>query len=280
MLANYKIDPIIIRGLDEDISYIDVTSDLLIEPSEMCVALMHAKAKGVVCGLQVAKRVFELVDPSLTVDLLKEDGDAVAYGDHLFKVRGRSQSILKGERVALNLLQRMSGIATSAAAYAREVEAYDLKVVDTRKTTPGLRILEKYAVKMGGCYNHRFNLSDAVMIKDNHIKAVGSITLAVEKARQGLGHTTKIEVEVESLEQLEEALAAKADIIMLDNMSDEMMKQAVAINKKQSILEASGNMTIERLKALGQMGIHIVSVGALTHSVTAFDISMNVIETL
>lgn len=278
MLANYKIDPIIMRGLDEDISYIDVTSDLLIDPLEKSVAIMHAKADGVICGLHVAKRVFELVDPSLEVETLKSDGDLVNYGDHLLKISGCSQSLLKGERVALNFLQRMSGIATMAKTYAEEVKSYPLKVVDTRKTTPGLRILEKYAVKIGGCYNHRFNLSDTVMIKDNHIKAVGNITTAIEKAKNQLGHTTKIEVEVENLDQFREALIAKADIIMLDNMSNEMMKEAVFINNGQSVLEASGNITKERLKVLGEIGIHIVSVGALTHSVMAFDISMNITQ--
>jgi len=280
MLANYKIDPIILRGLDEDISYIDVTSDLLLDPNEKCLAMMHAKAEGVVCGLQVARRVFELVDSSLEVEVLVEDGTYVNVGDFIFKVKGSSQSILKGERVALNLLQRMSGIASMAREYADLVKDYNLKVVDTRKTTPGLRILEKYAVKVGGCFNHRFNLSDAVMIKDNHIKAVGSISAAVKRAKDHLGHTTKIEVEVETLDQLREALAAKADIIMLDNMSNELMAEAVKINQGQAVLEASGNITKERLQSLGAIGIDVVSVGALTHSVSAFDISMNVVEKL
>ena len=276
MLANYKIDPIILRGLEEDISYIDITTDVLIDCKSKSIATMHTKASGVVSGLLVAKRVFELVDPTLKVDMLVEDGDFVDQQETIFKIEGSTQSILKGERVALNLLQRMSGISTMAYAYSQEIKDYKIKVVDTRKTTPGLRILEKYAVKMGGCYNHRFNLSDAVMIKDNHIKAVGSIKKAVEKAKDFLGHMVKIEVEVESLEQLKEALDSGADIIMLDNMSDDMMQSAVEINNNKAILEASGNMTIERLKKLGEIGIDIVSVGALTHSVAAFDISLNI----
>ncbi len=278
MLSNYKIDPIIIRGLDEDISYIDVTSDILLSKSDYSVAEMKTKAEGVIAGLEVAKRVFELVDSKLKIELLIEDGSYVSEHTVIFRVSGSSRSILKGERVALNLLQRMSGIATMSYYYAKEVENYSTRVVDTRKTTPGLRILEKYAVKLGGCSNHRFNLSDAVMIKDNHIKAVGSIKKAVELAKKEVPHTTKIEVEVESLMQLEEALDSGADIIMLDNMTNETMAEAVNINQGKAILEASGNITKERLKSIAEVGVDVVSVGALTHSVIAFDISMNIIE--
>lgn len=277
MLSNYKIDPIIDRALDEDISYVDITSDILLSEESKDVAEMMAKAEGVIAGLHVAKRVFEKVDPTLIVTLLKEDGDHVVYGDTLLRVEGSSRSLLKAERVALNILQRMSGIASQASLYANEVKDYKLRVVDTRKTTPGLGILEKYAVMKGGCFNHRFNLSDAVMIKDNHIKAVGGIAEAVQKAKEIVPHTTKVEVEVETLEQLKIALEAQADIIMLDNMDNETMAQAVAINNGQAILEASGNITIERLKSIGQIGIDVVSVGALTHSVMAFDISMNIL---
>lgn len=278
MLSNYKIDPIIMRGLDEDVSYIDITSDVLIPADAVSVAEMMTKDKGVVAGLYVAKRVFELVDESLVIEILAKDGDLVEDRQVIFRVEGSTRSILKAERVALNLLQRMSGIATLSNKYNREVKDYQLRVVDTRKTTPGIRILEKYAVKMGGCSNHRFNLSDAVMIKDNHIKAVGSITKAVELAKREIPHTTKVEVEVESLDQLKEALSSGADIIMLDNMSNEMMMEAVKINNSRAILEASGNITIERLKSIGEIGIDVVSVGALTHSVNAFDISMNIVK--
>ena len=278
MLSNYKMDPIILRGLDEDISYIDITSDVLLSATAKSVAEMKTKAAGVIAGLHVAKRVFELVDDSLEVEVLIEDGSYVESETVIFRVSGSSRSILKGERVALNLLQRMSGIATMSFRYSEEVKDYKLRVVDTRKTTPGIRILEKYAVKMGGCSNHRFNLSDAVMIKDNHIKAVGSITEAVTIAQKEIPHTTKIEVEVESLEQLKEALTVKADIIMLDNMSNDIMAEAVNINNGQAILEASGNITIERIKSIAEIGIDVVSIGALTHSVMAFDISMNIVK--
>lgn len=278
MLSNYKIDPIIIRGLDEDVSYIDITSDILLDENSLSTAEMVTKEKGVIAGIYIAKRVFELVDSSLKIEVLIEDGELVNSGTKILRAVGSSRSILKAERVALNLLQRMSGIATMANAYSNEVSDFKLRVVDTRKTTPGLRILEKYAVKMGGCYNHRFNLSDAVMIKDNHIKAVGSITKAVQIAKDNISHTTKIEVEVENLEQLKEALDVKADIIMLDNMSTDLMETAVKLNNNQAILEASGNITISRLRELGEIGIDVVSVGALTHSVDALDISMNILK--
>lgn len=278
MLSNYKIDPMIIRGLDEDISYVDITSDVLLSEESISTAEMITKEEGVIAGVFVAKRVFELVDDSLNIEVLVKDGTHVTIGTKIFRVSGSSRSILKAERVALNLLQRMSGIASMSYEYSNEVKDYKLRVVDTRKTTPGLRILEKFAVKMGGCSNHRFNLSDAVMIKDNHIKAVGSITKAVELAKSNIPHTTKIEVEVENLEQLNEALKAKADIVMLDNMSTELMAEAVNINNGQAILEASGNITKSRLKEIAKIGIDVVSVGALTHSVKAFDISMNIIK--
>lgn len=277
MLSNYKIDPIIIRGLDEDISYIDITSDILLSNDSINVSEMITKESGVIAGINIAKRVFELVDDTLVVEVLVEDGTFVENRTKILRISGSSRSILKGERVALNFLQRMSGIATMSFEYSSKVKDYKLKVADTRKTTPGLRILEKYAVKMGGCSNHRFNLSDAVMIKDNHIKAVGSITKAVTIARENISHTTKIEVEVENLIQLKEALLIKADIIMLDNMTTELMKEAVEINNGQAILEASGNITISRIKEIAEIGIDVVSVGALTNSVIRFDISLNII---
>lgn len=276
MLSNYKIDPIIYKGLDEDISYIDITSDILLTSQDLSTAEMITKEAGVIAGIEVAKRVFELVDPNLDCQILVEDGTIVDKGVTIFRVKGLSRSILKGERVALNLLQRMCGIASLSKKFSDEVIDYNTRIVDTRKTTPGLRILEKYAVSVGGCSNHRFNLSDAVMIKDNHIKAVGSIKKAVMLAKDSIPHTTKIEVEVETISQLKEALKAQSDIIMLDNMTNETMAEAVRINNKQAILEASGNITIDRLKAIAEIGVDVISVGALTHSVKAFDISMNI----
>ncbi len=214
------------------------------------------------------------MDERLNVKLLIEDGQKVAFGDELMIIKGSARSILKAERVSLNLLQRMSGVATMANHYADLVKDYDVRIVDTRKTTPGLRILEKYAVQIGGCHNHRYNLSDAVMIKDNHIEVGGGITASVKKIRSQIPHTMKIEVEVQNLEQLKEAIDVGADIVMLDNMDNDTMKEAVEVNGGRTILEASGGITEERLVSIAETGVDVISVGALTHSVKALDISL------
>lgn len=277
MLNQIIIDEIIKNALTEDMNYGDITTDALIEENSTALAIITAKQAGVIAGLSVANRVFELLDNNISFQALKSDGDVIQEGEKIAEIKGRTRAILKGERLALNLLQRMSGIATKAREYSELIKGTGTRIADTRKTTPGLRILEKYAVRMGGCHNHRFNLSDAVMIKDNHIKAAGGISKAVKKIRMTLSHTVKIEVEVESLEQLEEAIAARADIIMLDNMDIETMKRAVEINKGRAILEASGNITSERINEISAIGVDVISVGALTHSVKALDISLNII---
>ncbi|WP_246637727.1 carboxylating nicotinate-nucleotide diphosphorylase [Crassaminicella profunda] len=259
-------------------NYGDTTTDLLIDDASFSEAYMIAKETGVVAGLLVAESVFKLLDENISFKVLKKDGTLVKKGEKIAEIKGSTKNILKGERLALNLLQRMSGIASASRRYADLVKEYQTRVVDTRKTTPNLRILEKYAVRVGGCYNHRFNLSDAVMIKDNHIKAVGSIKKAVERIRENIPHTTKIEVEVTSLKELEEALKARADIIMLDNMDLETMKRAVESTKGRAILEASGNITLERIKDIAKIGVDVISVGALTHSVKAMDISLLIID--
>jgi len=272
---NQKIvDQIIIQALNEDIPYKDVTSDNLLDDNIQGKAIMRAKASGVVAGLKIAKRVFEIMDERLSVKLLIEDGQKVGFGDELMIIKGSARSILKAERVSLNLLQRMSGVATMANHYADLVKDYDVRIVDTRKTTPGLRILEKYAVQTGGCYNHRYNLSDAVMIKDNHIEVGGGITASVKKIRSQIPHTMKIEVEVQNLVQLKEAIDVGADIVMLDNMDNATMKEAVEVNGGRTILEASGGITEERLVSIAETGVDVISVGALTHSVKALDISL------
>ena len=272
---NQKIvDQIIIQALNEDIPYKDVTSDNLLDDNIQGKAIMRAKASGVVAGLKIAKRVFEIMDERLSVKLLIEDGQKVGFGDELMIIKGSARSILKAERVSLNLLQRMSGVATMANHYADLVKDYDVRIVDTRKTTPGLRILEKYAVQTGGCYNHRYNLSDAVMIKDNHIEVGGGITASVKKIRRQIPHTMKIEVEVQNLVQLKEAIDVGADIVMLDNMDNATMKEAVEVNDGRTILEASGGITEERLVSIAETGVDVISVGALTHSVKALDISL------
>lgn len=278
MLNTLVVEEMIRMALKEDMNYGDVTTDTLIEEGSMSEARMTAKEDGVIAGLAVAEMTFKTLDPSISFIPLKKDGEVVKKGEHIAEVKGSTRTILKAERLALNLMQRMSGIATLSRSYADEVVGYRTRVVDTRKTTPGLRVLEKYAVRIGGCANHRFNLSDAVMIKDNHIKAVGSITKAIEMARQSIPHTMKIEVEVESLDQLQEALEAKADIIMLDNMDTATMKKAVEITDGRAILEASGDIRKERLQEIAEIGVDIISVGALTHSVKAMDISLNIVK--
>ncbi|ABR46262.1 nicotinate-nucleotide pyrophosphorylase [Alkaliphilus metalliredigens QYMF] len=276
MYNHLLIEDIIKNALIEDMNYGDITTDALVDGDKTGIAIITAKEEGVIAGTSIVEMVFKLVDQTLYVTNLKQDGEKVNTGDNMIEVDGNIKSILKGERIALNFMQRMSGIATTAREFADRVEGFNTKIVDTRKTTPGLRSLEKYAVKVGGCYNHRFNLSDAVLIKDNHIKAVGGITEAVKRCRVQIPHTAKIEVEVESLEQLEEAIEVKADIIMLDNMTVEMMKEAVQRTKGRALLEASGNMTKEKIKEVAATGVDFISVGLLTHSVKAMDISLNI----
>jgi nicotinate-nucleotide pyrophosphorylase (carboxylating) len=277
MLEMLTVDKIIINSLEEDLGWGDVTTDSTIPEDVKINGNFIAKEQGVLCGIEVCKRVFELLDSTIVFEIVIVDGQKVQKGDILARISGPARSILKGERVSLNILQRMSGIATAASKYSEAIKGTNARIVDTRKTMPGLRILDKYAVLMGGCQNHRFNLSDLVLIKDNHIKAAGGITPAVSAAKKKLSHTLKIEVEVETLEQLQEALDVGADIIMLDNVSLDLMKEAVQRTKGRALLEASGNVALEgerSAKAIAQTGVDIISVGALTHSVFAMDISL------
>ncbi|WP_459195874.1 carboxylating nicotinate-nucleotide diphosphorylase [Wukongibacter baidiensis] len=270
------VDEIIIKGLKEDINNIDITTDNLIEDKSISNAHMIAKEDGVIAGLPIVERVFKNIDEEVQIVFNVKDGDEVEEGTNIAEIRGKTKAILKGERLALNLLQRMSGIAKTCKKYSQIVDGYNVRIVDTRKTTPGLRILEKYAVRMGGCYNHRYNLSDAVMIKDNHIKACGGIKEAIDKIRERIPHTVKVEVEVESISGLEEAIEAGADIVMLDNMSSSEMEKAVKVAAGRVILEASGGITMERLIDVAKTGVNVISVGALTHSVKAMDISLRI----
>lgn len=274
ILNKIYVDNIIKTALLEDINYCDVTTDYLIPPQQQGEGKFVAKADGIVCGVDVAVRVFQLLDENISFTVLKSDGDEVKKGDEILILKGKTTALLKGERTALNLIQHMSGIATASNRYAKIVEGTKATIADTRKTLPGLRSLQKYAVMTGGAKNHRFNLSDAAMLKDNHIDAAGGITSAITALRKKIGHMTKIEVETRNLDELREALDAKADIIMLDNMSPELMKQAVEITDGRAVLEASGGITDETLRAVAESGVDIISVGALTHSVKAFDISM------
>lgn len=276
-MNQFYIDDIIKRAISEDINYLDVSADYLLDPEQAGKARFLAKADGVLCGLPVALRVFELLDSSFSAVCYKKDGDILKKGDVIAELSGKTAMLLKGERTALNLIQHMSGIATQTAAAVEIVKGTKAQITDTRKTLPGLRALQKYAVTCGGGKNHRFNLSDGAMLKDNHIDAAGGITKAIEILRGKLGHMVKIEVETRNLEEVNEALNAGAEIIMLDNMTCETMAEAVKTVNGKALLEASGGITLETLRAAAETGVDIISLGALTHSVTAFDISMKLI---
>jgi nicotinate-nucleotide pyrophosphorylase (carboxylating) len=268
------IDRIIENALLEDIHTGDITTMAVVPEKRSAGARLIAKESMVLAGIDVAARVFVLVDPEVRFTANFADGALLRAGDVIADVTGDAASLLQAERVALNLLQRMSGIATLTSRYKEAIGGTNAKVVDTRKTTPGLRLLEKYAVRVGGGSNHRTGLYDAVLIKENHIAAAGGITVAVERARAYVSHTMKIEVETETLEQVAEALAAGADIIMLDNMDLETMRRAVEMIGGQSLSEASGGVSLETIAAIAATGVDIISVGALTHSARAMDISM------
>ncbi|WP_303859888.1 carboxylating nicotinate-nucleotide diphosphorylase [Alkalibaculum bacchi] len=273
-MTNYLIiDKIIKNTLKEDVTSEDITTNSIVPEDAVATVDLIAKEKGIMAGLFTFKRVFEILG-NVEVDFFKTDGQQVIPGDKIALIRGNARSILTGERTALNLLQRLSGIATLTSLYAEKLQGTKAKVVDTRKTTPGLRVLEKYAVRVGGGANHRFNLSDGILIKDNHIGAAGSITNAVNSARQNTSFVNKIEVEVEDFDMLDEALAVGADIIMLDNMNPEMMKEAVKKIDGRAITEASGNVSLDTIEEIGKTGVDYISVGKLTHSVSALDISM------
>ncbi|MBP1572591.1 MAG: carboxylating nicotinate-nucleotide diphosphorylase [Oscillospiraceae bacterium] len=273
-LMQFQLDDLIKSALSEDINYIDVTTDYLVDENAVSTARYVAKDDGVLCGIDVAFRVFKLLDDNATCEIYINDGAKVKKGDIIARFTAKTRALLKGERTALNLIQHMSGIATATNKCVELIEGTNASVADTRKTLPGLRAIQKYAVTVGGGKNHRYNLSDCAMLKDTHIDAYGSMSAAVAKLREGMGHTTKIELEVGSLEELQEALTLGVEIIMLDNMSIEDMKKAVEITAGRAKLEASGNVTHERIRAIAETGVDIISLGALTHSVKAFDISM------
>ena len=278
ILPQFYVDDVIKRAISEDINYIDVATDYLLDENEKSKAKFIAKADGVLCGIEVAMRVFQLLDAEFTYTLYQKDGENIKKGDIIAEIEGRTIYLLKGERTALNLLQHMSGIATLTNECVKQIEGTDATIADTRKTLPGLRSLQKYAVTCGGGKNHRFNLSDAAMLKDNHIDACGSITKAVSTLREKIGHTVKIEVETRNLDEVKEALNTGCEIIMLDNMDCETMKKAVEIVNGKALLEASGNITADTIRAVAETGVDIISIGAITHSVKAFDISLKVVK--
>jgi nicotinate-nucleotide pyrophosphorylase (carboxylating) len=268
------LDRIIENALAEDIHTGDITTLAVVRERREARARLTAKEPMVLAGMEAAERVFHLLDPRTIFTPRFADGDNLASGDMIAEIAGDAASLLQGERVALNILQRMSGIATLTALYVARVRGTKARVVDTRKTMPGLRVLDKYAVRVGGGVNHRTGLYDGVLIKENHIAAAGGIGVAISRARGYIPHTMKIEVETETLAEVAEALAAGADIIMLDNMDTAAMREAVAMIGGKALVEASGGVNLETIRAIAETGVDIISVGALTHSCRAMDISM------
>ncbi len=277
---NYSIiDNIIKNALFEDINQEDITTNSILSEASTAVVDLIAKEDGIICGLDVFSRVFDILGGVVTSFNFK-DGDNVKSGDIVAKIEGKTRTILSGERVALNLLQRMSGISTYTNSLVKLLDGSGIKIMDTRKTTPNLRYIEKYSVKIGGGFNHRYNLSDMAMIKDNHIMAAGGITEAVNAVRGNYPFVKLIEVEVETLEGVEEAVSAKADIIMLDNMDLETMQKAIKLIDKKALVEISGNVDAEKVNFMKNLDVDYISCGALTHSVKALDLSMKNLKIL
>lgn len=274
ILLPFYIDDIIKTALSEDINYIDSTSDLLISEESVSEAYFVSKDDGVLAGIEPALRVFTILDPEMKIELFKKDGDKIKKGDIIANFSGHTRLMLKSERTSLNILQHMSGIASYTNKCVEAVAGTKASITDTRKTLPGLRALQKYAVTIGGGKNHRYNLTDAAMLKDNHIDAYGGITAAVGALRKKAGHMLQIEVETRNLDEVKEAVACGVNVIMLDNMTNEQMKEAVDYIGGRAKTEASGNVTLENIRAKAETGVDIISLGALTHSVKAFDISM------
>ena len=281
MLITSDIQNLIDAALAEDVLVGDPTTDVLIPPELTGRAALVTRDSGVLAGVEVATAVFKRFDPSLHTKILMPDGSSVSPGDHLAQVSGNVASILKAERTAVNFLQHLSGIGSETRRYVEAVSGLGAKIVDTRKTTPGLRKLEKYAVTMGGGHNHRQNLADGILIKDNHIEALAlqgfSIGDIVRKALKGASHTIKVEIEVETIPQLEEVLDAGAALVLLDNMEPKRMQEAVAIANGRAIVEASGGITLETVRIIAETGVDIISIGALTHSAPAMNVGLDMV---
>jgi nicotinate-nucleotide pyrophosphorylase (carboxylating) len=277
MLPTFQLQKIIDRALEEDLGSGDLSGRILPKSLEG-QAELYAKATGVVAGIDIVAQVFKRVDPQISTEILITDGTKVVPGTLVMQLRGPLSSILSAERTALNFLQHLSGIATATREAVEQVEGLPVKITDTRKTLGGWRALQKYAVRVAGGYNHRFGLYDAVMLKDNHLTAMGGLTAAVEAAYKQLGHMVKLEVECESIAQVQEALDCKVEVIMLDNMTTEQMRQAVSLIDHRAIVEASGGMKTRRLREVAETGVDVISIGALTHSVKALDFSLDVGE--
>lgn len=276
LLHDFIIEKHIKSALEEDIGFGDITTDFLASEKDTLSGSLNSRSDGVLCGCQIFEKVFKTLSNDVKIKFYFNDGDFIAFGDKIADISGPARFILTGERTALNYIQRLSGIATETKKYQDAIGNYSAKITDTRKTTPNFRVFEKYAVKTGGGALHRFNLSDCVMIKDNHIRLAGSITKAVEKLKKDLSHAHKIEVECDTLEQVKEALKCNVDIIMLDNMSVNEMREAVALINKQAIVEASGNVTLETIKEIASTGVDIISSSAITAKAPTLDLALDI----
>lgn len=276
MINTFQNRPLIEAALREDIRSGDVTTNALIPLDARATAQMRMREDGVLAGIELAKIAFAILDENVVFSQTREDGESLKSGDVILEIVGSARAVLTAERVALNFVQRLSGIATLTAQFVVQTEGTKAKIADTRKTTPGLRVLEKYAVRCGGGSNHRFALDDLILIKDNHIALCGGITAAIERARKHIGHAVKIEVECDTLEQVAEAADARADIILLDNMNAETLRQAVGIVGGRALCEASGGVNLETVRGIAQSGVDIISVGLLTHGARALDIGLDI----
>ena len=275
MLNNFFIEDHVKKALEEDIGFGDITTDYLTNEDDRMAVELNSRVEGVLCGRSVFEMVFKVLSPKVNVTFYKKDGDVINKGDKIADVEGPARYVLLGERVALNYIQRMSGIATETNKYQKAIGSYKAKIVDTRKTTPLFRAFEKYSVKIGGGSLHRFNLSDCAMIKDNHIKYAGTLTKAVEKLRQHISHAHKIEVECDTFEQVKEAVACKADIIMLDNMTLEQMKECVEYINGRAIVEASGNVNLSTVADIAATGVDIISSSAIVAKAPTLDLGFD-----
>lgn len=278
-VPSWAVEDIVRRALAEDLGHGDLTTDSLVPPQAVAAGVVEVREEGVIAGLEVMALAFRLVDPAIDVALLRQDGATVRPGDMLARLAGPARGVLKAERVALNFLQRLSGVATATARLVRAVEGLPVRIIDTRKTTPGLRILERYAVRVGGGHNHRFNLSDGVLIKDNHLAVLAQegagIREAVTRARGCVPHTIRVEIEVETPDQAAEAADAGADAILLDNMPPDEMRRAMALIAGRAMVEASGGITLGNVREVAETGVDLISLGALTHSVKALDVGID-----
>lgn len=275
LLHNFIVKEHVEKALKEDIGFGDITTDCLVDKETVIEAKMNTREDGILCGIDIVKQVFKTLSPEIEIETYFKDGDEIKKGDTIARIKGSARAVLIGERTALNYIQRLSGIATETHKYQVAIGDNKARITDTRKTTPNFRMFEKYAVSVGGARLHRFNLADCVMIKDNHIQFAGSITNAVNKIRENLSHTHKIEVECDTIEQVKEAISVNADIIMLDNMSCEKMKECVELINGKALVEASGNVTIDTINAIAKTGVDVISSSAIVAKAKTLDIALD-----